>query len=158
MNQSLWTTFKSWKPPYVGKLLNTSVTLKLNAQTHVHVLGYFEMKNRIWNMYKFNLVINLLVRKRDIGKQCRPRDLDQMLQNMVSDQDLHCLHTGIFIKNKMIESEKVHQTPLISEMDLSSWKIPPVKYMLCANLFQQFRHLKSLCLLTFFSPYFRRLC
>ena len=49
---------------------------------------------------------------------------------MVSDQDLHCLHTGIFIKNKMNESEKVHQTPLISEMDLSSWRIPLVKYVL----------------------------
>ena len=43
---------------------------------------------------------------------------DEKPQNMTSDQGLHCLHTGLLIKN--IKNKKVHQTPLERKMDLSS--------------------------------------
>ena len=40
--------------------------------------------------------------------------------NAASDQGLHSLLTGIYIRNR-IKTKKIHQTPLIFEMDSSSW-------------------------------------
>ena len=47
-------------------------------------------------------------------------DPDQTLQNAVSDQGLHCLLTGISLKNRT-KIKKKHQPPLTQKMDSSNW-------------------------------------
>ena len=45
----------------------------------------------------------------DLSKQCKPR-LDKTPQNLASDQGLHCLLTGISIRNR-IKMEKYIRHP-----------------------------------------------
>ena len=60
------------------------------------------------------ILINLVSHLWDIGKQCRHRsDAPERIQG------LHCLLTGISIKNQ-IKTKKIYQTPLKLEMDLSN--------------------------------------
>ena len=49
------------------------------------------------------------------------RQAVQTWSDAASDQGLHCLLTGISIRNS-IKNEKVHLTPLKFEMDSSNWK------------------------------------
>ena len=46
----------------------------------------------------------LEIRKRVLGKQCRP---DQTPHNVASDQGLHCLLTGFSIKNRIRGKKKI---------------------------------------------------
>ena len=69
--------------------------------------GYIHMRYSPVNPY-----ISLASHFGDIGKQCRPR-------SDAADQDIHCLLPGISIRNIM-KNEKVHQTTLILEMELSN--------------------------------------
>ena len=73
----------------------------------------------------------LETRKRVIGKQCRPRSD----ATVASDQDLHCLLTGISIKNK-IKAINRPDTPKMTNGQaqyIKKWK-SPVYNGLCTSI------------------------
>ena len=92
-------------------------TLFSNFRVISAILGVFKFFFNfcIWS-WKFCLGCKLLVSHFwDLCKQCRPRsDAGEC------DQGLHCLLTGIFIKNK-IKMKSTPDTPKFLEMDLSNW-------------------------------------
>ena len=79
-----------------------------------------DLSHRSW-MCKWSLGVLLLTHISlasllwDLGKQCRPRS---DAAERASYQGLHCLLTGISIRN---QKWKVHQTTLKLEMDSSNW-------------------------------------